>query len=151
MNYKAFLIKYAEIGIKGKNRYVFEDALCDRIAEKLAKVADGFTVVREQGRLKVNCPDNYDYDEAITQIKTVFGVWEICPAVVIEDASWDSLTKGVGGYVEERYGNTEHTFKVEARRSDKSYPITSPQICADMGEYILNRLINSGLMFISRR
>ncbi len=139
MNYKAFLIKYAEIGIKGKNRYVFEDALCDRIAEKLAKVADGFTVVREQGRLKVNCPDVYDYDEAIDQMKKVFGVWEICPAVVIEDASWDSLTKGVGDYVEERYGNTPHTFKVEARRSDKSYPITSPQICADMGEYILNR------------
>ena len=139
MKYKAFLIKYAEIGIKGKNRYVFEDALCDRIAEKLSKVADGFEVVREQGRLKVNCPDEYDYDEAIEQMKKVFGVWEICPAVVIEDASWDSLTKGVGDYVEERYGNTSHTFKVEARRSDKSYPITSPQICADMGEYLLNR------------
>lgn len=138
MKYKAFLIKYAEIGIKGKNRYVFEDALCDRVAEKLAKVADGFEVVREQGRLKVNCPDVYDYDEAIEQMKKVFGVYEICPAYVIEDASWDSLTKGVGEYVGERYGNTSHTFKVEARRSDKSYPITSPQICADMGEYILN-------------
>ena len=139
MKYKAFLIKYAEIGIKGKNRYVFEDALCDRIAEKLAKVADGFEVVREQGRLKVNCPDEYDYDEAIDQMKKVFGVWEICPAVVIEDASWDSLTKGVGDYVEERYGNTPHTFKVEARRSDKSYPIQSPQICSDMGAYLLDR------------
>ena len=138
MKYKAFLIKYAEIGIKGKNRYVFEDALCDRVAEKLAKVADGFEVVREQGRLKVNCPDVYDYDEAIEQMKKVFGVYEICPAYVIEDASWDSLTKGVGEYVGERYGNIPHTFKVEARRSDKSYPITSPQICADMGEYILN-------------
>lgn len=138
MKYKAFLIKYAEIGIKGKNRYVFEDALCDRVAEKLAKVADGFEVVREQGRLKVNCPDVYDYDEAIEQMKKVFGVYEICPAYVIEDASWDSLTKGVGEYVGERYGNTPHTFKVEARRSDKSYPITSPRICADMGEYILN-------------
>lgn len=138
MKFKAFLIKYAEIGIKGKNRYVFEDALCDRVAEKLAKVADGFEVVREQGRLKVNCPDVYDYDEAIEQMKKVFGVYEICPAYVIEDASWDSLTKGVGEYVGERYGNTPHTFKVEARRSDKSYPITSPRICADMGEYILN-------------
>jgi len=139
MNYRVFLIKYAEIGIKGKNRYVFEDALCDRIAEKLSKVADGFNVVREQGRIKVECPLVYDYDDAIDQMKKVFGVWEICPAVVIEDASWDCLTKGVGDYVEERYGNTAHTFKVEARRSDKSYPITSPQICADMGEYILGR------------
>ena len=139
MKYKAFLIKYAEIGIKGKNRYVFEDALCDRIAEKLAKVAEGFEVIREQGRLKVNCPDEYDYDEAVEQMKKVFGVWEICPAYVIEDASWDSLTKGVGDYFEERYGNTPHTFKVEARRSDKSYPIQSPQICSDMGAYLLDR------------
>ena len=139
MNYKAFLIKYAEIGIKGKNRYVFEDALCDRIAEKLAKVAEGFTVVREQGRLKVNCPDVYDYDEAINQMKKVFGVWEICPAYVIEDASWDNLAQKVGDDVEERYGNTPHTFKVEARRSDKSYPIQSPQICSDMGGVILDR------------
>ena len=139
MKYKAFLIKYAEIGIKGKNRYVFEDALCERIAEKLAKVADGFEVIREQGRIRVNCPDVYDYDEAVEQMKTVFGVWEICPAYVIEDASWDSLTTGVGDYFEERYGNTPHTFKVEARRSDKSYPIQSPQICSDMGAYLLDR------------
>ena len=139
MKYKAFLIKYAEIGIKGKNRYVFEDALCERIAEKLAKVADGFDVIREQGRIRVNCPDVYDYDEAVEQMKTVFGVWEICPAYVIEDASWDSLTTGVGDYFEERYGNTPHTFKVEARRSDKSYPIQSPQICSDMGAYLLDR------------
>ena len=139
MKYKAFLIKYAEIGIKGKNRYVFEDALCERVTEKLAKVADGFEVIREQGRIRVNCPDEYDYDEAVNQMKTVFGVWEICPAYVIEDASWDSLTKGVGDYFEERYGNTPHTFKVEARRSDKSYPIQSPQICSDMGAYLLDR------------
>ena len=139
MKYKAFLVKYAEIGIKGKNRYVFEDALCDRIAEKLAKVAEGFTVVREQGRLKVNCPDEYDYDEAINQMTKVFGVWEICPAYVIEDASWDNLAQKVGDYIEERYGNTPHTFKVEARRSDKSYPIQSPQICSDMGGVILDR------------
>lgn len=139
MNYKAFLIKYAEIGIKGKNRYVFEDALCDRIAEKLAKVADGFTVEREQGRLKVNCPDVYDYDEAVDQMKKVFGVWEICPAYVIEDASWDNLTVKTGDYFEKRYGNKPYTFKVEARRSDKSYPIQSPQICSDMGGYLLDR------------
>lgn len=142
MKYKAFLIKYAEIGIKGKNRYVFEDALCDRIAEKLSTVAEGFEVVREQGRLKVLCPDVYDFDEAIACLKTVFGIWEICPAVVIGDASWDNLTKGVGDYVRERYGDKKITFKIEARRSDKSYPITSPQICADMGGYILDNFEN---------
>ncbi len=142
MIYKAFLVKYAEIGIKGKNRYVFEDALCDRLAEKLAKVADGFTVEREQGRLKVMCPDEYDFDEAVAQMKTVFGVWEICPAVVIEDATWDNLTGRVGDYVGQRYGNEEITFKVEARRSDKSYPMQSPEIACEMGGYLLDRFDN---------
>ncbi|MCQ2495386.1 MAG: tRNA 4-thiouridine(8) synthase ThiI [Lachnospiraceae bacterium] len=142
MVYKVLLVKYAEIGIKGKNRYVFEDALCDRIAEKLEKVAEGFEVVREQGRIKISCPDVYDFDETIAQLKTVFGIWEICPAVVIEDASWDSLVKGVGDYVEERYGDRKMTFKVEARRSDKSYPMTSPVIASEMGGCMLDRFPN---------
>lgn len=142
MVYKVLLVKYAEIGIKGKNRYVFEDALCDRIAEKLEKVADGFEVVREQGRIKISCPDVYDFDDTIAQLKTVFGIWEICPAVVIEDASWDNLVKGVGDYVEERYGGRKMTFKVEARRSDKSYPMKSPEIAAEMGGALLDRFEN---------
>ena len=51
MTYSAFLIKYSEIGIKGKNRYVFEEALCARINENLSRVAEGFKVEREQGRI----------------------------------------------------------------------------------------------------
>ena len=57
MIYRALLIKYAEIGIKGQNRYVFEDALCDKVRERLKAVADGFTCVREQGRIFVSCPE----------------------------------------------------------------------------------------------
>lgn len=136
------MIKYAEIGIKGKNRYVFEDALCDRIAEKLAKVAEGFEAVREQGRILVSCPEKYDYDDAIAALKTVFGVWEICPAYVIEDNSWDNLVRCVGDYVSDRYGEEKLTFKVEAKRSDKSYPMQSPEIASEMGGCMLDRFSN---------
>lgn len=139
MIYRALLVKYAEIGIKGQNRYVFEDALCDRIREKLNGVADGFICKREQGRIFVSCPEEYDFEEAIARIKTVFGVWAICPAAVIEDASWDNLTMKVGDFLEEVYPSMDFTFKVEARRADKSYPIQSPQICSDMGGYLLER------------
>lgn len=48
---QAFLCKYAEIGIKGKNRYKFENALCEQIRRRLAKIDGEFTVVREQGRI----------------------------------------------------------------------------------------------------
>lgn len=139
MLYRAFLIKYAEIGIKGQNRYVFEDALCDKVRQKLKTVAEGFTCKREQGRIFVSCPEEYDFDEAVAQIKTVFGVWAICPAGVIEDASWDNLASKVGDFIEAEYPDRNKTFKVEARRSDKSYPIHTPEICSEMGGYLLDR------------
>ena len=139
MNYRALLIKYAEIGIKGQNRYVFEDALCDRIREKLKKISGSFSCVREQGRILVEFFDEYDFDDAIASIKTVFGVWAICPAIVIEDASWENLTEKTGSFVEERFKGEAFTFKVFARRSDKRYPIETPQICSDMGDYLLKR------------
>ncbi|MCR5323171.1 MAG: tRNA 4-thiouridine(8) synthase ThiI [Lachnospiraceae bacterium] len=139
MKYRALLIKYAEIGIKGQNRYVFEDALCDRIRRKLKKISEGFSCIREQGRVLVECPEEYDYDETIDAIKTVFGVWAICPAIVIEDASWESLTKHTGDFVEERFAGESFTFKVFARRSDKKYPIETPEICSGMGDYLLQR------------
>ena len=50
---KAFLIKYSEIGIKGKNRYIFEDALRDRVIEKLARCEGEFLVEKENGRIYV--------------------------------------------------------------------------------------------------
>ena len=58
---QAFLIKYSEIGIKGKNRYMFEDALRDRVAEKLKKCEGTFAVQRENGRIYVEAKSEYDY------------------------------------------------------------------------------------------
>ena len=54
MEYKAFLIKYAEIGVKGKNRYLFEDRLCDQIRYALKRCAGCFVVTKSAGRLYVN-------------------------------------------------------------------------------------------------
>ena len=79
MTYSAFLIKYSEIGIKGKNRYVFEEALCVRINENLSRVAEGFKVEREQGRIFLSCPEEFDYDRTVRELKKIFGVWAICP------------------------------------------------------------------------
>ena len=62
MIYHAFLIKYAEIAIKGKNRYLFEDALVKQMRLALAKVSGEFEVKKEQGRVYVFCPEDYDYD-----------------------------------------------------------------------------------------
>ncbi|MBO5199029.1 MAG: tRNA 4-thiouridine(8) synthase ThiI [Lachnospiraceae bacterium] len=141
MLYKAFLIKYAEIGLKGKNRWVFENALRDQIQFNLDRLG-GFTVSREQGRIFVECPDGYDYEEAVAALQRVFGVSAICPVCVIDDRDWENVKVKVGDYVEAVYGTREFTFKVEAKRADKQYPVESPEICAGMGEYLLNRFSN---------
>lgn len=138
MFYKAFLIKYGEIGIKGKNRYLFEDALMRQIQFALRDCGE-FDVTKEQGRIYVDALTDYDYDEVIETLKRVFGIVAICPVVHCEDNSWENLTLAVGDYMDQVYGNAHLTFKVEARRADKHYPKKSMEINADMGEYLLNR------------
>lgn len=137
--YQAFLIKYAEIGVKGKNRYLFENALRDQIKFVLRFVEGTFQVTKEQGRIYVEAAGEFDYEQTIETLKKVFGIWSICPVVIIEDTDWDQLTNAVGNYVEKVYPERNFTFKVEAKRGDKSYPITSPNICIEMGSYLLDR------------
>ncbi len=136
--FKAFLIKYAEIGLKGNNRYIFENALRDRIKEALNRLGN-YEVSKEQGRIFVECPEEYDYEETVSALQKVFGISSICPVAVIESSEWEALTKGVGDYVEAMYPDRKFTFKVEAKRADKNYALTSPEICIEMGAYLLKR------------
>lgn len=140
--YKAFLLKYAEIGLKGKNRYLFEDALRDRTADALKRLRDDYEVIKEQGRIFVSCPDGFDYDDTIRELKTVFGVSGISPVVVFDDIEFEAVKKSVGDYVRNFYGDRKFTFKVEAKRADKSYPVLSPDICVKVGEYLLDNFPN---------
>lgn len=136
--FKAFLVKYAEIGLKGNNRYIFENALRDRVKEALTPLGD-FEVSKEQGRIFIECPESYDYEETVSALTKVFGISSICPVAVIESSEWEELTKGVGDYVEAMYPDRHITFKVEAKRADKNYRFTSPEICIEMGAYLLKR------------
>jgi thiamine biosynthesis protein ThiI len=96
-------------------------------------------VSKEQGRVFVECPEVYDYEETMGVLQKVFGISSICPVVVLDSSDWDDLTRGVGDYIEASYPDRHITFKVEAKRADKNYPRTSPEICADMGAYLLKR------------
>ncbi len=136
--YKAFLVKYCEIGIKGKNRYIFENMLKDNIRRKLNTLMPGYEVSKEQGRVFVECPEGYDYEDTVETLKTVFGIAGICPVVVIETIEWEGLKKGVADYVRNCYQGRSFTFKVEAKRADKQYPMESPKICIEMGAYLLD-------------
>ena len=137
MEYQSFLIKYAEIGIKGKNRYLFEDALVKQINHALKSVDGGFLVTKEAGRIYAQASKPFDFDEAVEALKKVFGIAAICPMVQIEDRGFEDLKEQVKEYIDQVYPDKHFTFKVAARRANKHYPISSDQINRDLGEVIL--------------
>ena len=137
MKYQSFLIKYAEIGTKGKNRYMFEDTLIKQIYHALKDVDGEFQVTKESGRIYVMAEGNYDCDDVIEALKRVFGIADICPMVQIEDKGYENLKKSVVSYMDQVYPDKNLTFKVVARRGDKSYPVSSEQMNRDLGEVIL--------------
>jgi len=138
MRYKSFLVKYGEIGVKGKNRYLFEDALMKQIRIALTAVEGEFVVSKELGRIYVDADKDYDEDEVISALTKVFGIVAVCPMVRIEDKDFENLKKAVVEYMDKVYENKKITFKVDTRRADKNYPGTSETINADLGEAILN-------------
>ena len=138
MLFQSFLIKYGEIGIKGKNRYVFEEALMKQIGHALQPVEGSFFVSREQGRIYVDADGDYDYDEAVLALTRVFGIVGICPLVRVEENGFDQLAKDVLKYLDDVYPDKNKTFKVVSRRARKNFPKNSQEINADLGEIILD-------------
>ena len=138
MIFHAFLIKYAEIAIKGKNRYIFEDALVKQMNIALSKVEGEFEVKKEQGRIYVFCPEQYDYDETVEALQHVFGIVGICPVVIYEDQGFEQMAKDVVSYMKNCHPNYDGSFKVYTRRAKKSYPITSMEVSAELGGRILD-------------
>ena len=138
MKYRSSLIKYAEIGVKGKNRYLFEDALVKQIHHRLKNLEGNFSVTKEAGRIYAEAAEDFDYDEVIDALQHVFGIVGICPMVQIEDNGYEDLKAQVVKYIDDAYENKNFTFKVVARRANKQYPVVSDQINRDLGEVILN-------------
>lgn len=136
--FTAFLIKYAEIGVKGKNRYLFEDALIHQIKFALKRCEGKFLISKTQGRIFVEAEGEFDYEETVAQLQHVFGISGICPMIYVEDEGFEKLSERVVRYVDEVYPDKNKTFKVNARRARKNYPKESMEINADLGEAILN-------------
>ena len=138
MLFHAFLIKYAEIAIKGKNRYLFEDALVKQMRLALESVEGDFQVIKEQGRVYVLCPENYDFDEAVEALQRVFGIVGISPVMIFPDQGLEQTKKDVLEYMQARYPGFSGTFKVYTRRAKKSYPVPSMEVSAELGGVILD-------------
>lgn len=138
MEYKSFLIKYAEIGTKGKNRYVFEDILCKNIRSAMKRIEGRFLVRKEYGRIFVDCTEEYDFDEAVEALQHVFGIVGICPVLVLPNMPWESLAKELVQFIDESYDSKDFTFKVNCRRINKEYPMHSMDVNIEAGAVLLD-------------
>ncbi len=143
MQYHAFVIKYAEIGVKGKNRYIFEDALVRQLKRVLTKCDGNFSISKVAGRIYIEA-EGFDFEETVSALKTVFGVTGICPAVTIERdgenhlPDVDGVCQKVIDFVDGVYPDKKRTFKVKVRRVDKSYPKDSMELAAEIGSRVLD-------------
>ena len=141
--FTSFLIKYAEIGVKGKNRYLFEDALVRQIRHVLRRCDGEFKVHKTQGRIYVDALTDFDADETVEALQTVFGISGICPVVVLEDQGFEQLGRDVISYIgkvymENRGAQEGMSFKVVARRARNNYPLHSMEINAQLGGILLD-------------
>lgn len=136
--FSAFLIKYAEIGVKGKNRYLFEEALVKQIKYALKRCEGEFCVTRTPGRIYVEALSEFDFDETVDNLKTVFGISGICPVVHVEDEGFEKLGESIVKYMDEVYPDKNITFKVQARRARKNYPLNSMELNVELGGVLLD-------------
>ncbi len=131
------LIKNGELALKGLNRSTFEDILIKNIRRRLKPLGD-FEYRKEQSTVSVIPNDDYiDMDEVSERIGRVFGIAAYSRALQVEK-DIDVILKQAPIYLSEQLREAK-TFKVEGKRADKKFPLTSPQLSAEVGAAILNK------------
>jgi thiamine biosynthesis protein ThiI len=138
---KVFLVKYGEIAIKGKNRYLFENRLVDTIKKSLREIGY-FSVRKEQGRIMVEPSEEHTVDEQIVidKLSRIFGIVGIALGLKEEEVSMEAVKRLAYAHMKKECLDKTITFKVETRRADKRFPLNSMEINAQVGEYLLDEL-----------
>lgn len=130
------LAKYGEIALKGLNRNTFEDILMKNIRRRLRSVG-AFQYSRAQSTIYITPKEeDIDLEEAMDRLKTIFGIAALSRACICEKDFAD-ISKIAPEYLEDTL-SCARTFKVEAKRSDKAFPMKSPELCAELGGVLLD-------------
>ena len=126
------LVRYGEVHLKGQNRPYFLRTLVNAVKNAVREI--GGNVWISDSRIFVS--DAEDMDECIRRVTKVFGVHSVCPAVEMEKADFEAVCREAVELMRPLTG----TFKVNARRSDKHYPLDSPAINHQVGGSVLKNL-----------
>ena len=135
-----FLIKYGEIAIKGKNRYIFENKLISTIRKNLKELGE-FKVWKEQGRIIAEpIEDVEDPISVIHKLQRIFGIVGIAHGHKLDEISMDAIYDLSLAHMKEVLGDGSATFKVETRRSDKRFEYDSMEISSMVGGHLLKNM-----------
>ena len=135
---KVILVKNGEIVLKGLNRSTFEDILIKNMRRRLASVGQ-FTFRKSQSTIVAEpVDDDIDFDEAVSQVSRVFGIVGFSVAAVCEKDIEEIKRTTLEFLGDDLRG--VRTFKVNGKRSDKKFPMTSPEIAAEVGAHILSNI-----------
>lgn len=137
---KVISVSYGELALKGLNRRYFEDQLVSNIKRAIKDL--GFEkIYKEQGKVYIEANEE-SYHQIINRVKKVFGLVNISPCIRVEKDIED-IEKAAIEVMNEKVKNSDiKTFKVESNRSDKNFPIKSPDISRRIGEVILKNFPN---------
>ncbi|MBQ6830003.1 MAG: tRNA 4-thiouridine(8) synthase ThiI [Clostridia bacterium] len=134
---EVLLIKNGELALKGLNRGTFEDVLMKNI-RRAVKPLGAFDLRKAQSAIYVEAREGEpDWDEVGDRVAKVFGISAFSRACVVEK-ELTAIQAAAAEYLADVLSQAR-TFKVEAKRADKKFPLTSPQLCAQVGGYLLSR------------
>lgn len=134
------LVKNGELALKGLNRSSFEDILIKNMKRRLSDLGS-FAFTKSQSTIMVDPLDeDIDLDDAADIVSRVFGIAALSRACVCEK-DFESIKKTALDYLRDELEDAK-TFKVEAKRSDKKFPMKSPEICRELGGFLLSKFRN---------
>ena len=136
---EVILVKLGEVVLKGLNRRSFEDVLLKNIRRRISELG-GFDVREIQSTVYVTPREGADIADAEERISKIFGIAAYSRACETQKEV-GAICEAAAQYLHKELSAAK-TFKVECKRSDKKFPLTSPQICAEVGEFLLGRFPN---------
>ena len=138
-----YLAKYGEIWVKGRNKYIFENKLIDNLRENIKGLGE-FKIRKNLGQIIIeplSLDENYE-KILIERVKNTFGIIGVAKVYRTKDKNIENIKNIALMHTKEKTKDKKLSFKVEAKRADKSYSLTSPEIAREVGGYIYDNMDN---------